>query len=174
MADNVNYIELVRQAQLGRRESMDSLVLLATGRMRACIFRLTLDHHLTEDLLQETLLEMVKSLKRLEKPERFWCWLYRTAVGKAQHHFRNAPQGRLVQMSTIDMEDSLQRSSGDHSCGLKNLISRELSETIFQALRKLSRQERNVLVLRCFEQMSYSEISRIMDCSQLYARVLFF
>ncbi len=33
---------------------------------------------------------------------------------------------------------------------------------------------RNVLTLRCYEQLSYAEIAKLMDCSELQSRVLFF
>jgi len=39
------------------------------------IYRLTLDYHLTEDLTQETVLEMIKSLSQLEVPHVNGFWL---------------------------------------------------------------------------------------------------
>ena len=86
--ESTNYPELVRKAQLGCQESMAQLAQAAEPRVCAYIYRLTLNSDLTADLSQETLLQMVKSLKSLRNPERFWPWLYRTAMGKVQMHFR--------------------------------------------------------------------------------------
>ena len=61
--ENVSFPELVRQAQLGKQQSIDRLSELAAGALRAYIYRLTLNFDMTEDLSQDTLLEMVKSLK---------------------------------------------------------------------------------------------------------------
>ncbi len=51
--------QLVTDAQLGGQSSMDRLAELARERLYAYLYRITLDHELTEDLLQETLLQMV-------------------------------------------------------------------------------------------------------------------
>lgn len=173
--NDVNYLELVRQAQLGNQESMSRLAQLAKGRVCAYIYRLTLNYDLTQDLLQETLLEMVKSLKELKHAEAFWPWLYRTAMGKVQHYFRDE-QGRrkIGQMSRAEKEQLSKHALGDYSDGLNSMIRKELSEAIIEAMGKLKLRHRNVLVLRCFEQKSYSEIGTIMDCSEMAAQVLFF
>lgn len=175
MDNDVNYPELVRQAQLGNQESMNCLVQLAKGRVCAYIYRLTLNYDLTQDLLQETLLEMVKSLKKLEHAEAFWSWLYRTAMGKVQHYLRDQQYKRkIVQMSMVEKEQLSKRALGDYGDGLNSMIRKELSEAIFESMGKLKFRHRNVLALRCFEQKSYSEIATIMDCSEMAAQVLFF
>ena len=172
--DNV-LIDLVKKAQFGCQESMDNLAQQAQRGLFAYIYRLTLNYNVTEDLQQETLLEMVKSLKTLEHPERFWAWLYRTALGKVQHYFRDRQYEKVIQpMSTLAKEELLKRVSGSYGDGLKNLINKELSQAIVDAMVKLKLRHRSILVLRCCEQLPYSEIAEIMDCSELAAQVLFF
>jgi len=174
MTDSKNCVELVRQAQLGDSASMHGLAKLVQGRVFAHTYRLTLDHHLAQDLTQETLLHMVKDLKDLKQPERFDAWLMQIVSHRVDGHFRDPRQKRSVQMSTIDSENLLHRSTGDHSDGLRNLLSKELSETIFEAIAGLQFRHRHVLVLRCFEQMSYADIAEIIGCSKLHVRVLFY
>ena len=77
-------------------------------------------------------------------------------------------------MSTLDKEKLLHRVSGSYGDGLKNLINKELSQAIVDAMAKLKLRHRNILVLRCCEQLPYSEIAEVMDCSEMAARVLFF
>ena len=59
-------ITLVRDAQRGDRESLSRLTQLAQRPLSIYIYRLTFDHDLTQDLLQETLLQMVKSFTKIE------------------------------------------------------------------------------------------------------------
>jgi len=174
MSSDGNYLNLIYDAQLGNQESMDRLAELVRDRLFAYIYRLTLNYDLTEDLLQETLLEMVKSLKELEHVDRFWFWLFRTAMGKVQHHFRRRQHRRMVQISAIEKERLLKRTKGDYNDGLNKMVRKELSEAILEAMRKLKIRYRNVLTLRCFEQMPFSEIAVLMNCNELRARVLFF
>jgi RNA polymerase sigma-70 factor (ECF subfamily) len=173
MDNNVNYAELVEQAQLGSQESMNRLAELVEGRLFAYIYRLTLKYDLTQDLLQETLLGMVKSLNELRDSNRFWAWLFRTALGNVQHHFREQRK-RIAQMSTLDRKRLLKRIPKDFDDGLNSLIRKELSETILEAMTDLRLRHRSVLALRCFEQMPYSEIAPLMNCTELQVRVLFF
>jgi RNA polymerase sigma factor (sigma-70 family) len=177
MSGSVNYVELFGKAQLGDGESMSRLARLVEERLFAYILRLTLNNDLAQDLSQETLLTMVKSLKRLkfEHEEQFLSWLFQTAWGKVHSHFRNQQQEKSRQMSAVDREQFLSKcTSGNHRDGLQALMRKELSATIFEAMAKLRDGHRNVLVLRCFEQMPYSEIASIMNCSELTAQVLFF
>jgi len=173
MDNDVNYAELVEQAQLGNQESMNRLAELVEGRLFAYIYRLTLNYDLTQDLLQETLLGMVKSLNELRDSNRFWAWLFRTALGKVQHHFREQRK-QISQMSTLNKKRLLKRIPKDFDDGLNSLIRKELSDTILEAMTELRLRHRSVLALRCFEQMPYSEIAPLMNCTELQARVLFF
>ena len=98
-------IQIIRQAQDGDRQSLSAVAEQVQQKVNTYIYRLTLDYHLTEDLTQETVLEMINSLGQLELSHvnGFWAWVFRTALGKVQHHFR--PQGarRLAQKTTSDM-----------------------------------------------------------------------
>ncbi len=174
MENDVNYLELVEKARLDDQESINRLAELAEGRLFAYIYRLTLNYHLTEDLLQETLLAMVKSIKQLRQPERFWVWLFRTALGKVQHYFREQQQQKLIQISAIERARLMDRIPQGSDDGLNNLIRRELSGSVFDSMKELTLRHRSVLALRCFEQMPYAEIAVLMGCSELQARVWFF
>ena len=65
MDDGSSYVELVRRAQFGYEGSMDELAELVRGRLQVYLYRLTLNNDLAEDLLQDTLVKMVESLKEL-------------------------------------------------------------------------------------------------------------
>ncbi|MHC4160045.1 MAG: RNA polymerase sigma factor, partial [Planctomycetota bacterium] len=54
------YIELVKQAQLGNRGSLDNLAELVRGRLYAYIYRIVLRDDIAQDLVQESMLEMFK------------------------------------------------------------------------------------------------------------------
>jgi len=75
-------IHVIRQAQQGNQKSVSQLTVHARDKVLLYIYRLTLNHDLTEDLTQETMLQLLGALKRLDLPNRqsFWAWLYRTAL----------------------------------------------------------------------------------------------
>lgn len=88
MDSNVDYVELVKKAQLGDEENLSRLAELAQGRLRSFVTRLGLRHDVAEDILQESLLEMAKLLGKLKEADRFWHWLYSIALKKTQRYHR--------------------------------------------------------------------------------------
>ena len=87
------------------KTSLDKIVVSIDPKINSYIYRLTLNSDLAEDLKQETLLEVVRSIKQIRQPERFWGWLYRTALGKVQHHYRKQQKEKTTKTaSTIDAE----------------------------------------------------------------------
>ena len=164
------YIELVKRARLGDKESLNRLAELSKERLYAYVYRLTLTHELTQDILQESMLEMFKFLDKLEKAERFWPWLRRIAANKVRTHYGRKQNRTTMSLSDID-DKSMQRDSQE---GVADLIRQEMKQTILSAMQQLKPRHRHILVLRCYEQMKYSEIGEEMGCSEFGARRLFY
>jgi len=168
-------IQIIRQAQDGDRQSLSAVAEQVQQKVNTYIYRLTLDYHLTQDLTQETVLEMINSLGQLELPHvnGFWAWVFRTALGKVQHHFR--PQGprRLAQKTTSDMA-ALECHMAKHGNAVNTLIRKELRKAVMSAMKTIKLKYRNILVLRCFDNLPYSQIAVILGGTELQARLLFF
>ena len=176
MAENADYIETIKQAQLGSRDSMSRLAEQARDKVFVYIYRITLDYHLAEELSQETILEMLKSFKRLkiESVNAFWAWLYRTALGKIQHHFRNQGGRRIEQKTVFNSWELLKSIPKDNKSGLETLLHKELSQIVLKAMGQMKVSYRNVLTLRCFDEMSYAEIASVTGGTEMQAMVQFF
>ncbi len=172
--DTAAFACIVAEAQRGGKLSMNRLAEEAEQRVYAYIYRLTLDHDLTEELQQQTLLKMVESLKDLRDPELFWPWLFRTALGKVQHHYRAQGQARRLEISALQRETARDRLAQKSSDALTFAARKELTGMILQTMGQLRLNYRNVVVLRCVEGMSYHEIADVLGCKELHARVLFF
>jgi len=166
--------ELIRQAQSGNKDSLDRLAELVGAHLYGYIYRLTLDYDLTQDLLQETILFMIQSIGQLEHADQFWHWLYRTALGKVQHYNRELNRKKAFERSESEQMLIHHQTTADFNDGLTELLRKELSDAVFKAMRRLKLKYRNVLVLRCFENLEYSEIAQVLNISELQSRVLFF
>jgi RNA polymerase sigma-70 factor (ECF subfamily) len=175
MQETVDYLDLIRRARLGEEGGMDRLAEQVQGRVFVYVLRLTLDESVAEDLCQETIMEMVKSLGRLrlEDARGFWAWVFRTALGKVQHHYRAEQRRQSVQKSMfaeyldLHVKDRLDD-------GLSVIEREELFKTILDGIARLKLAYRNVLVLRCFEQMPYAEIAQLLGRKEMHVRVLFY
>lgn len=153
---------------------MNMLAHRVEGRVCAYIYRVTLDADLTQDISQEVLLTMVRSLSRFNDPDRFWPWLYRVAQSKIQQHFRTKQRKSLRPDDEALRELATETEAGFHDHGLHEAMRREMVGKVVAAMRHLAEQYRAVLSLRCFDQLSYADIAVAMDCSEVRARVLFY
>lgn len=174
MAEQDSWCKLVELAQRGQQGYMSQLVHEAKGRLCAYVYRVTLDHDLTDDLSQEILLQMMQSLEGLNQVERFWPWMYRIAHSKIQEHYKSKQRKKMLSASAFYKDFLTHRSDYYQEEGLKQMLHEELSKKVMTAMKQIKRPYRAVLSLRCFEQLSYADIAEAMHCNEVTARVLFF
>jgi RNA polymerase sigma-70 factor (ECF subfamily) len=170
MDEDKDYIVLVRQARLGSRESLEALAKLVRGRLYAYVYRIVLREHLAQDIVQESMLEMFKVLGKLQRADRFWPWLRGIAFNKIRRHYTEEKHRRTVPVSKLHKP---QRRSNEAQAGFAKLVSEELKQIVISTMGELKPQYRKVLIMRCYEEMEYSEIAELMGCSELSSRVLF-
>jgi RNA polymerase sigma-70 factor (ECF subfamily) len=169
MSESKDHIQLVRQAQQGHPEARGDLLRIVEPRLVEYVGRLTLDRDLTTDIVQESITEMLKIFDTLKDPERFWCWLYTITLNKVRMHYRQRWRHRETSLSNVH-EEWVQARNQD---ALAELVTQELKEIVLQSIGQLEPRQRAVLTMRCYDQMSYDQISAAMGCSQLGARALF-
>jgi len=169
-----SFVAIIKKAQQGDRTSMGQLVEAAEPRLLAYIFRLTLSQDLSEELCQKTLVKMVQSLETLKNVDKFWYWLLRRAMGEVQHYYRDQKRRHEVEFEALNREYFKQYVARNHHDGLDQSARIELSEIIYEAIAHLKFTYRSILVLRCYEQLSFAEIAQLMNCKEFGARVLFY
>lgn len=176
MARTQDICELVSRAQQGDRGSLGVLSARVRRRVFVYLYRMTLDYHLAEDLVQETVLYMIESLPRLKSTSSssLWAWVYRSAWGIYHHYVRPQGHQRIIQNTVVNHEALLQLTDQINGSALEQAEQAEFLEAVCESLGKLQPKHRSVLILRCFELLSHAEIASVMGCSELKSRVLFF
>jgi len=171
MDEERHYRELVKQARLGDSKSLDNLAALAWGRLYAYVYRMVLDENAAQDIVQESMLEMFRIFGDLDRAESFWPWLRGIAFNRIKRHRADRQHRREVPMSHLSQ---VQRPSEDGRSALAELVGKEIREMVIGAMEQLQPRYRQVLAMRCYEQMGYAEIAELLGCSELGARVLFY
>ena len=163
--------ELLSQARSGSRKSMGQLAVAVWERLYPFIFRTTLNHDLTEDILQETLLAVVKQVASLRESQRFWPWVYRIAWSKIQDNHRRS---RLDSRSKVSL---LRCHSGNAQSGNDSLLDAQIHaeslEQVSEVLEQLNYKQRDVLRLRYYEQLPFDRIASMTSTTPQMARVRF-
>lgn len=167
--ESLEYNELVEQSLKGDKDALSMLAEAIYESLRSYVFRITLSEGLTDDIVQETILEMYKIFGQLRESDRFWPWLCKIALNKVRMHSNTHTRRRGL----------LQKHSGELSLkshnleGLAHVINEEIKQAIFDAMSRLTYQQKAVLSMRCYQDMPYSQIAEIMGVSELSGRLLF-
>jgi RNA polymerase sigma-70 factor (ECF subfamily) len=170
MGNEADCVELVRKAQLGDKGSVEELSQLAGERLREDVWRLTLDDELTEDIVQESLLRMLKMLSDLKEANRFWPWLYRIAINMIRQEHRVKMRRKTVPLGSV--KDGVAAKGGGDA--MAKMIGEELQEIVVRAMACLRPNHRAVLTMRCYREMGYSEIGEALGCSEFAAKMVFY
>ncbi|MCD4831254.1 MAG: sigma-70 family RNA polymerase sigma factor [Anaerohalosphaeraceae bacterium] len=166
-------VELVKKAQAADSQALSALAAEVEPRLRAFILRSTLNPDLTGDIVQETLMQMLRSIQNLRKAEHFSAWIYRIAANKLAHHYNIKKKRSELTVSDIESFSSCD-TGADGKSPESRTFGKELKNEVFSAVATLEHRQRSVVSLRCFEDMSYRQIAEVLGCSEVSARVDFF
>lgn len=110
-----------------------------------------------EDAVQDILVKAYQSLRRYKPTVSFSAWLYRIAW----NHCLNLLRRRQLQARVMRIFRPETVAAGPEQLVEERLYSPVLSA----ALMQLSLEERNILVLRVFEELTFQEMSEILNSS---------
>jgi RNA polymerase sigma-70 factor (ECF subfamily) len=169
--DNENIQYLLSEARSGSSRSMGLLADIVRERLYSFVFRTTLDHDLTEDVLQETLLTMVGQITCLRDKGRFWPWVFRIAYNKLQDNLRSRRNHGSAK--ALFRQNRICESQADNDGILEDTIHAERLQQLSEVVKQLSRQNRDILRLRYYEQLPYTEIAALTRTTPQKARARF-
>ncbi len=145
-------------------QDFDSVVEMYSGEIFAYLWRLLNRHEDAEDCLQEVFLRAFKAYDRLNQDANIRAWLYKIATNTSIT-FRKKRE-RVESLEFIVDYDLLsnERSPDDR------MEWKERLENIMKAIHNLPDRQRSALIMRKYQELSYSEISEILGCSPEAAR----
>lgn len=149
-------LELVKQAQKGSKEAYGKLYALNLKKIYRFIYYMVYDIELAEDLTQDTFFKVWKSLSRYEESKgTFTSYLFTVAHNLVIDYSRRRKESYLdpeiveAIASDEDIED--------------RLVRKERQEQVQSALAKLDSLDRQIVILRFFEELPTREIAEIVD-----------
>jgi RNA polymerase sigma-70 factor (ECF subfamily) len=152
--------ELVRRAQGGDHGAFESLVRPQVDRLYGLAGLLLPDRSRAEDAVQEALLRAWRDLPKLRDPEKFAPWLRRLVVNAAHDEGRRLGRRR----AEVALGPQHDRSTGD---SVDALLDRD---ELSQAFRRLNREERTVVALRYFLDLSTADAATTLGIREVTYR----
>jgi RNA polymerase sigma-70 factor, ECF subfamily len=154
--------ELIAAVLDGSQSAFAQIVERYQDRVYRLLGRYCRDPVECEDLSQEVFLKVFKKLHTFQHEAAFFTWLYRIAVNAATDHLSRASQRRL---RLVDDDATLDVGTGhgeEHSPA-GPMLTAELAAVTRQIVDSLPEKFRTILVLREFEDLSYTEIADVLQ-----------
>lgn len=142
----------------GKEEAFNEIYELTYQYVYYTIYRSVNDEAITEDVMQETYLEVYKSLSDLKEPEAVKGWIARIAHHKIYRYLKNNPELLLTEENSETIFETLEQT--DEALMPEDVMeNRETQRLLGEILDSLSKEQRLSVVAFYFNQMSIKEIS---------------
>lgn len=115
-----------------------------------------------KDILQNTFLKVIKNLDKFRNESSLSTWIYRIAVNEAYMKWRLTKRQRNI--ANFKKEKDLLTGPGSAQPD-KQLIGEELKQELNNAIKGLPLKYRVAIILRDFQDLDYSKISKILNIS---------
>ena len=153
---------LVKAAQAGDADAIDTLVRRYQVRMFNFARTLTGGDGDAEDLAQETFIRAFRGLGRFRGESSFKNWLYRIAVNVTHtHRGRRVRQAPVWERRLEADDDVSEHHLTSHTDDLEESVMHR--QALDRALSTLSEEMRTPLILHDVEGLEYREIAEILD-----------
>jgi RNA polymerase sigma-70 factor (ECF subfamily) len=154
--------DLVEAFQSGDISAFDQLVRRWDRKIQGVVYRLVGNHEEARDLSQEAFLKAYRALGTFKKEARFSSWLYQIALNATRDRLRR--RRRHPDVSLDDMEERPDASLRDARPSALDLIeSSDLSRLLAAAMAGLPDEQREVLILKEYEGLTFPEIAETLD-----------
>jgi RNA polymerase sigma-70 factor, ECF subfamily len=161
--------KLVRQCMAGDSQAWQQLVASQHRRIYAICYRFTGSGNDAEDLTQEVFLKLYKNLASFDTQKgSFQTWITTLARNLLVDHFRRTRLERASESldATFDGEEDgptmADRLADPRPSQEQHVADLELKVRVQNALKQLSPELREAVILRDLEDMDYKEISQVL------------
>ena len=158
-------LDLIRSFQAGDTEAFDVLVTRYKDRIYSSILFFVKDTYLAEDLFQDVFIKIIDTLKnkRYTEEGKFLPWALRIAHNLCVDYFRKVK--RTPAIKTSDDQDIFEVINVTQEAPDQKLMRGESHDKVRRMLDLLPEEQREIIVLRHYANLSFKEIAEITNCS---------
>lgn len=130
------------------------------------IVRIVTSEEDAEELTQDVFMKAFEQLKTFKAESSFSTWIYRIAYNTAISATRKSSR------NTLTMDDQyLQQVRDEEVDGLFDSEDEELTDKLYNAMQKLSMEERTLLTLFYYEDKPLAEVAEVMGLTEANVKV---
>ena len=163
--NNLSEQELVQLYLKGNTNALSCLISRYKDKIFTSIYLLVKDKYMAEDIFQEVFIRIIDSLKAkgYSNEGKFLPWALRISHNLCVDHFRKVK--RTPKISTSDDRDIFEVLNFSEPNAETRLIQSQRHEKVRKMIDLLPEDQREVIILRHYGDLSFKEIASITKCS---------
>jgi len=139
------------------------------------LYRMIQNHAVAEELAQEVFLRVYRSRGTYEPTAKFTTWLFRIATHLALNSLRDGRNERSQERLDDNSDDLPARQVSDrHPTIEATLVYQARLEEVRTAIAALPQKQRAAVLMHKYEEMEYSQIAKVLTCSESAVKSLLF
>jgi RNA polymerase sigma factor (sigma-70 family) len=157
--------QLVQAFANGTNESLEILITRHRDKIFSTILFMVKDKYLAEDLFQDAFIKIIDTIRngRYSEEGKFLPWAIRICHNLCVDHFRKVK--RAPSVKTSDDQDLFELYNFREDSADQKLMQDETQERVKRILNLLPSEQREVIVLRHYGDLSFKEIAELTSCS---------
>jgi len=157
--------ELIHQFRDGDLYALEALIVRHKDKLYTSILFLVKDKYLAEDIFQDVLIKIIDTIRggRYTEEGKFLPWAMRIAHNLCVDYFRKVK--RTPTIVTGDNKDVFDVIVVVNENAEQKIIKKQGYDRMHQMLSALPEEQREVIVLRHFGDMSFKDIAAVTNCS---------
>ncbi len=143
----------------GNEYALEILIKRHQQRLFSFIYSKVKDRDITEDIFQDTFIKVIRTLKKGNYNEegKFLPWVVRISHNLVIDHFRKS--NRMPKFRNTDEFDIFSVLGDDVLNAEKKIIKEQIHADVRELINELPEEQKQVLVMRMYNDMSFNEIS---------------
>jgi RNA polymerase sigma factor (sigma-70 family) len=166
MNKSISDYELIMRFIKGEQSCFEQLIHRHKNKVFAYISLYIRDQALAEDIFQDTFLKVIQSVKagKYSDNGKFLSWVMRIAHNLIIDHFRRVKQMNTISNDNYESDIFNSKQFADDNVE-DNMIKRQIQKDIRNMISHLPDDQREVVILRHYADLSFKEIADITGVS---------
>jgi RNA polymerase sigma-70 factor, ECF subfamily len=158
-------VRLMRLVSQGDTSAFEKLVERHQSLVAGTVARMLGSNSDVEDIAQQVFIRVWKSARRYVPRAKFTTWLLKITRNLVFNELRRSKRHAHVPLQTDPGAEEFPLKDEKNPPPDASLLETELQQAIDDAITQLPESQRMALILRRYEQLSYEEISEVLDLS---------
>ena len=154
--------ELISRFQNGDEQADIELANRYRDRLMSFVYRFVNDQVIAEDIVQDTLVKLFTHKHYYRNIAKFSTWIYTIAGNLAKTELRKKKRRKVTNLSEMGSDDWEYDIPADEDTA-EEVQRQFVGEQIQKAIQSLPDHFRQVIILRDIQELSYEEVSRIVE-----------